>query len=268
MPDRPPSDRPPSIRDIARACGYGKSTVAAALSNSPEIPAATASLIRAEAQGLLIGRILRRHRPLELDWSRFVAVAYELGFVRPPVHVVMLDRFEATRQAILLALARGYRRPGYVHLVHSAGEEIEPARLGGYLAGCAALPAADRLAVHVGAFHDNQGAGFAEWLARVRPDVVVGLNSLVLWWLRRMRIRVPEDVGFVTLQRDERDEASTSGFLRLGAAASRRAVEMLVGQIHINARGIPSPLQTVLVEPVWHEGTTLVPKPSASPPGR
>jgi hypothetical protein len=32
---------------------------------------------------------------------------------------------------------------------------------------------------------------------------------------------------------------------------------MLISQIHINARGIPDPIQTVLVKPPWHEGATL-----------
>lgn len=337
-------NRPPSIRDIARACGYSKSAVAAVLSNSPEIPAATAAIIRESAlrlgyrrdpvvadlaarrwrarpnavwpllayvydfgeervtgemhlahlgceaaaqgyrieevnlrtfssdrhasrvlhargyRGLLVGRILRRDRPLELEWGRFTAVASDLGFVRPPLHLVTQDRFAATLMATRAVLANGYRRPGFVHLVHSAREELEPTLVGGFLMGASKLPPRDRLPVHVGSFHDAEGAGFTDWLAGNRPDVVIGHNNLVLWWVRRAGLKVPDDVAFVSLEREGRGLQGIAGLARHGRASARAAVELLVGQIHLNARGVPSPVQTVLIEPVWTDGTTLPPR--------
>ena len=43
---------PPSIRDLARHTGYGKTTVAAALANSTEVAAATRKTIRQAAERL------------------------------------------------------------------------------------------------------------------------------------------------------------------------------------------------------------------------
>lgn len=334
--------RPASIRDIARASGFSKSTVAAALNNSPELAPKTKAAIRAMAEkmgyrrdpvvadlaarrwrsrlkavpptmayvydhgveeirasneptpdmeqtaalygyrlekinlrefesdarasqvlynrgyrGLIVGRILRRDRPLELDWSRFTAIACDLGFFRPPLHTVILDRFAAADLATRTAIKRGYRRPGYVHLRHDDWEPIEPCRLGGYLEARSPLPQCDHLPVHVGLFKDNSGLSIDAWLRTAQPDAVIGFSNMVVWWLKRAGVRVPRDMGFVAIDRPISCTPDTTGIIGSNAAVYRTAVEMLIGQIHINARGIPDPQQMVLVEPPWHEGTTL-----------
>jgi len=333
--------RPPSIRDIARATGFGKSAVAAALINSTEVAAATAALIRQTAEqmgyrrdpvvadlaarrwrsrphaasptlayvydygqevvrsrepspdmeqtataygyrlehvnlkefesdarasrvfasrgyrGLMVGRILRRDRPLDLEWARFTAIACDLGFVRPPLHMVLLDRFAAAEQATRKAIERGYRRPGYVHLVHSARETIDPARLGGYLAARGVLPHRNHLPVHVGLYHDDAGLPMRAWLRATRPDVVIGFNDMIHWWLVQAGARMPADIGFVAIDRAPATSPDISGVIGSNAPVYRAAVELLISQIHLNARGVPNPVQTVLVEPQWHEGATL-----------
>jgi DNA-binding LacI/PurR family transcriptional regulator len=333
--------RPPSLRDIAHATGFGKSTVASALANSPVVTPETAELIRAAAEklgyrrdalvadlaarrwrsrpnasrpklayvydygeeevhgappvqtvkdaaqpygydvdgvdlqqfgsdaraslalftrgyrGLLIGRILRKNRPLELEWNRFTAVACDQGFIRPPLHMVLLDRRAAAEQATRIALERGYRRPGYVHLVHSAREAVDPARLGGFLAARSGLPQKDHLPVHVGRYHDRIGSSMVEWLRTTRPDVVIGFNDLVVWWLRQAGVRLPDDIAFVSIDHDPKSGADVTGVVGSNTPVYHAAVELLIGQIHLNAVGIPKPMQTLLVEPEWHEGATL-----------
>lgn len=333
--------RPPSIRDIAKATGCGKSTVAAALANSPLVASETARTIRETAaslgyrrdpvvsdlaarrwrsrsnafvptiayvydygeeevrgripipeiqaaakpygydvdsinlrdfesdakaslalytrgyRGLLIGRILRKGHPVELDWSRFTAVACDQGFIRPPLHMVLLDRRSATERATRTAIERGYKRPGYVHLVHSERESIDPARLGGYLAARSALPQADHLPVHVGLYHDQVGSSIVEWLRATRPDVVIGFNDLVVWWLRQAGVRLPEDLAFVSIDHDPKTGADITGIVGSNSPVYLAAVELLIGQIHINAYGLPNPVQTLLVEPEWYEGSSL-----------
>ena len=340
--------RPASIRDIARASGFSKSTVAAALNNSPELRAETKATVRAAAEqlgyrrdplvadlaarrwrsrpkanqptlayiydhgtvyeqdgrvntsepspemeqtaslygyrlekinlrefdsdarasqvlynrgyrGLIVGRILRRDRPLELDWPRFTAIACDVGYFRPPLHTVILDRFAAAQVATRTAIERGYRRPGYVHLRHSDWEPIEPCRLGGYLEARSALPQRHHLPVHVGLFADTRGKAMAGWLRSAKPDVVIGFSNLVAWWMKQAGVRVPEDIAFAVIDRPIACTPDTTGIIGSNAAVYRTAVEMIIGQIHLNARGMPNPVQTVLVDPPWHEGTTLPP---------
>lgn len=337
--------RPPSIRDIARVSGFGKTTVASALAKSPLVAMETTRVIMEVAEklgyrrdplvadlaarrwrsrpdasqpmiayvydygeeevgvripvpdikavakpygydveninlrdfesdakaslalytrgyrGLLIGRILRKGHPLELDWSRFTAVACDQGFIRPPLHMVLLDRQSAAERATRTAIERGYKRPGYVHLVHSDRESIDPARLGGYLAARSILPQADHLPVHVGLYHDRVGSSMVEWLRATRPDVVVGFNDLVVWWLRQAGVRLPDDIAFVSIDHDPKTGADITGIVGSNTPVYQAAVELLVGQIHINAYGLPNPVQTLLVEPEWYEGSSLPERP-------
>lgn len=208
-------------------------------------------------RGLLIGRILRKGRPLELDWSRFIAVACDQGFVRPPLHMVLLDRRAAAEQATRTAIERGYKRPGYVHLVHSEREAIDPARLGGYLAARSVLPQADHLSVHVARYHDRVGTSVVEWLRVNRPDVVVGFSDLVAWWLKQAGVRLPEDIAFVSIDHDPQISGGVTGVLGSNLPVYNAAVELLIGQIHLNAYGVPQPVHTLLVESGWSEGKTL-----------
>jgi len=208
-------------------------------------------------RGLLVGRILRRDRPLELDWARFTAVSCDLGSVAPPLHTVVLDHFAAAEIATRTAIERGYRRPGYVHLRHNNREAIDPCRLGGYLAARSCLPPADHLPAYVGLFETARDAAFEAWLLDSRPDVVIGFNNLVACWLCRAGVRLPQDMGFISLERSSSDKINAAGVAGSKAPVDAAAVELLVGQIHVNACGIPNPQHTLLVRPPWHEGLTL-----------
>jgi len=208
-------------------------------------------------RGLIVGRILRRDRPLALDWERFTAVSCDLGSIAPPLHTVVLDRFATAEIATRKAIERGYRRPGYVHLRHNDQEAIDPCRLGGYLAARSSLPPADHLPVYVGLFETARDPAFEAWLQATRPDVVIGFNNLVACWLCRAGVRMPQDMGFISLETSSADKISAAGVDGSNAPVDAAAVELLVGQIHVNACGIPNPQHTLLVRPPWHEGLTL-----------
>ncbi len=208
---------------------------------------------------MLIGRILNEQRALDLPWERFTAVGCGVGLVRPPVHVVTDDRAAAAWVATTHALERGYRRPGYVHLHHTPDEPVPREYLGGFRAACEALPAGGHLPVHVEQFHQiNPLPEFVKWLLRTyEPDVVIGFNDLVEWWLRAAGLRVPEDMPFVSLSTDRAGDPRVTGIVQPRLAVAAAAVELLIGQIHLNARGIPNPLQTIEVDPQWQEGAML-----------
>ncbi len=334
-------NRPPSIRDVARAAGCGKSTVAKALANLPGVAAATRESVLDAARrlgyrrdpvvsdlaarrwrsrrdaspltlayvydyrgtdlaigtnpywhsaqaaamrygyrlepfdlaaypsharagqvmwargyrGLLIGRIMRQDAPVELDWERFTAVGCALGLIRPPLHVVEENRFAGAQRACSAAIARGYRRPGYVHCVNYPAEHDDPDRIGGYLFARRRLPAGDQVPVCVCGF--KEADVFRQWVRKHKPDAVIGFNDTVYWWIGEAGLRVPEDVGYVTLAHARGVSRNTTGSVCMDAEVGTAAVELLVGQIHINARGIPDPLHTLHVEPEWHEGETL-----------
>jgi DNA-binding LacI/PurR family transcriptional regulator len=240
---------------VAKPYGYDVDTIN--LRDFESDAKASLALYTRGYRGLLVGRILRKGRPLELDWSRFTAVACDQGFIRPPLHMVLLDRRLAAERATRTAIERGYKRPGYVHLVHSERESIDPARLGGYLAARSVLPQVDHLPVHVGLYHDRVGSSMVDWLRATRPDVIIGFNDLVVWWMRQAGVRLPDDIAFVSIDHDPKTGADITGIVGSNTPVYNAAVELLIGQIHINAYGLPNPVQTLLVEPEWYEGSSL-----------
>ena len=337
-------NRPSSIRDLARATGLGKSTVAKALAGLPGVAAETCALVRCAAEaagyrrdplvadlaarrwrsranaaplplayvsdltettglqvehesvfvaaqaaaikhgyhleafdladypsharasqvlwtrgyrGLLIGRIMRQHAPIEIEWERFTAVACGLGLTRPPVHLVDQNSFSATRYACETALKRGYRRPGYVHCVHYEDEPECSAKVGGFLFASRHLPVKNKLPVCTCAFDDS--TGFRAWLREWCPDVIIGFNNIGHWWIRGAGMRLPKDVAFISLATDvtAKEGRTITGAIWRPDALANAGVELLVSQIHLNARGIPDPVQTVYIEPHWNEGKSL-----------
>jgi LacI family transcriptional regulator len=77
-----------------------------------------------------------------------------------------------------------------------------------------------------------------------------------------MKVRVPEDVSLVDLRCYD-PTAGNAGvhydFARTGAVG----VELLIGLMHRQERGIPARPQEVLLEGDWIEGATLGPVPRA-----
>jgi len=89
--------------------------------------------------------------------------------------------------------------------------------------------------------------------------VIIGFNNIVHWWICDAGLRIPQNVAFITLgtELQTREGREITGTMSMIAELGAAGIELLVSQIHLNARGIPDPVQTVLLEPRWHEGASL-----------
>jgi LacI family transcriptional regulator/LacI family fructose operon transcriptional repressor len=101
-------------------------------------------------------------------------------------------------------------------------------------------------------------ARFLEWVRAGRPEVIVSGSegTLLLEWLREEGWEVPGELGFIALTVFEQSAPMAGMRLhseRIGAAA----VDLLLGQMNRNERGIPESPKLVLIKNQWSDGPTV-----------
>jgi DNA-binding LacI/PurR family transcriptional regulator len=107
--------------------------------------------------------------------------------------------------------------------------------------------------------HRNAGEdlpGFKRWLAEFSPDVLITHALPVEEWLKHLKLRIPTDIGLITLGVPPRQQENAGINLRT-AQVGREALNLIVNQIHLNERGVPPNRVTVLIEPQWVMGETV-----------
>lgn len=224
--------------------------------NDPKLSSAAFSrmLYARGIHALLLAPLPRPSGHMRLDWARFAPVTVGYSLLRPELHRVATDHFGSLVQAMRQCRRRGYRRLG-VLLTGWVNERTDRRWLGALLAENEHADAAHRIPALI--TKDFNDAAFRRWFREHRPEVILGVHLYrVLEVLKKMRVRVPEDVGLVTLELRERERGFTGmdqSFERIGEAS----VNTLIGMLHRGERGIPEVPQKILIDARWVEGGTL-----------
>jgi LacI family transcriptional regulator len=197
---------------------------------------------------------LKQHtESVDLDWSRFAAVAIGWSLRDPVLHRVCPDQYAGMRIAVDSLVARGYRRIGLcldeftdqrVFRKWRAVMEWYNAKAGRELA----VP----VLVRPGIYREE----FQTWFRKHSPHAVVGIAAEIPTWLAEMGVRVPEDVGFCHASWTD-GQGRCAGIDQQPHIVGRAAVDMVVGQIHRNERGIPEHPTVLEVKPSWRDGPTV-----------
>jgi Transcriptional regulators len=188
------------------------------------------------------------------DWDKFTVVCCSVGWLRTPFHVVTSDMFEGTRRAWRELVARGYRRIGAALCRHTPVAIDDHTRLGAsYAEQCDLDASHERIPFLLGDPDDK--AGFLAWLERYRPDAVIGLVPPMAQWMREAGVRIPEDVGFVSLH--SYPDQPVAGLCVERETVARTAIDLLISQMLENQWSVPSVQQVVHIKPRWIEGDTL-----------
>jgi DNA-binding LacI/PurR family transcriptional regulator len=263
---RPPaSDLPdffPGV--VARAQQAGFTVEDFWLREKAMTPERFTGILRARnIQGVLIGRMPGWETTLlDLSWSEFSVVALGVSLAAPIFHRVRENHFHTAALAASQCQQRGFRRIGLVFdRVDDVGR-MNDMWVGGFLSEQVKWP---RSSYRVPPLlsHQPDSSVFMTWFKRHRPDVViVSQANPVRGWLAEAKLRVPRDVGLVDLRCYD-PQAGVTGvhydFSQTGAVG----VEMLIGLLHRQERGVPARPQEVLLQGQWVEGGTL-----GSPPVR
>jgi LacI family transcriptional regulator len=208
--------------------------------------------------GLIIGRLPPGQNSLPLDWSRFSCVALGMTLRSPQLHHVTENHFDTVWQGMQRCLERGYRRVGFVFSEANDSPRVGDRWLGAYLRQQLNLPAKHRLPPCPAIPADE--AEFSRWFEQHRPDAIIATHARpVLSWLKRLGCAVPRDVGLIDLE--DHPQLDCAGMRYDPATIGATAVEMLIGLMHRNEKGVPETNQhEVLLTGEWRDGTTLPPR--------
>lgn len=201
--------------------------------------------------GLVVAPLARKTRTLPVEWGRFAAVAYGYSLQEPDLHRVTPDFYHGMAELLARAAAAGRRRVGLV-LDENTDRKADHFWLAAYLAAQHLGPAEGRVAPLRLARWD--AAEYARWLRREKPDAIVALDTM----LKRIDAAGRRSGGASAgLPRFSLNAAANDA--RPGNRIDREAlgaacVDLVVGMLHRNERGVPARAHNVLVKTIWHAG--------------
>jgi LacI family transcriptional regulator len=204
--------------------------------------------------GLIVAPLPAASGHLEMEWERFSAVTIGYSLLQPRLHRVSTNRFIAMRTAVRKLRQQGFQRLGLA-LPLDQDARVEHQWSAAFLWEQMQLPAAQRTSAFVVDERQWTERNFAKWYKTARPEVILGYPPL-LDWLCRLKISVPDEVGFAHLWNPD-ESGKYAGIFHDPPAIGAAAVDFLIGMLHRNERGLPEAPQALLLEAGWRDGATI-----------
>ena len=203
--------------------------------------------------GVLIGPLPKGRGQLRLDWPNFASAALGYSVVRPNLHRAVHDQFSGMKSMMSHICRLRYRRIGL-----AMPEEFDERTNHNYLAGLLVGNHYNAGKLTVGSYIQPNWnkRSFAEWFHAFHPDILVCSNEHPFKWLQELGVRVPDDVGFALLDWSPR-HAFFAGIDQNTESIGEAAVDLVVGQLHRNERGIPAEAKLVLTAGHWVNGSSV-----------
>ncbi len=190
---------------------------------------------------------------IELKWDQFAVVRLGMSQRTLPFHCAVNHQYHTVRLVAEQLAARGYRRIGLT-LSRWQHEVTDQNWLAGYLLWQRGQAESNWVPIHLA--DDFSEPAFLAWFKRHKPDAVISVNPDVPRWLQSAGVALPDKVGAALLDWNEAcgDIAGADQNSRhVGAAA----VDILMGQLRRNERGLPDYRRTILIDSSWRDGTTV-----------
>ncbi|HEU5078981.1 MAG TPA: LacI family DNA-binding transcriptional regulator [Opitutaceae bacterium] len=209
-------------------------------------------------RGVIVGQILREDFYRDFPWQSFTCVGCHVGYFQPPVNIVIPDFHHAIVRVWREAMAAGYRRIGVALL-----REMQAVDLFDKVSAvlfCQARVSPDLPALPMQHFSPSDLDDFKAWMKKQRPDVVLGFNDTVCWWLGKCGVKVGKSLAFAsldTVRSRPYEGKSIAGADPDYALIGKTSVEQLDLLLRTNKHGIPSRPLTVQVPSEWVPGDTM-----------
>jgi DNA-binding LacI/PurR family transcriptional regulator len=202
-------------------------------------------ILTARAQwGMIIPPVPESAMHFPLDLRGLTAVTIGTSLRDPMIHRVSSNHFQGAQLACDRLRAMGITRIGLV-LSSVVNERVNCGWCGAFLASQLNWPKAQRIAPLL--VNADEESKFRVWLRREKPEALLIAEPHVHSWLRGKK---SPQVAWLALKAGQRNVRGIDHQPeRIGAAA----VELLVGQIHRNERGLPPVPHALLLDGVWVE---------------
>ena len=205
--------------------------------------------------GIIVAPLPASHGHLRLDWDKFSAVTFGYSLAAPSLHRAVNHQFRSMALAMRQLRKLGYRRIGFA-MSASFDSRVDHQWSGSFVVEQRRSPASDQVPLHIVEDKNWTAKNFAAWFCKHQPDVIISQQTEVLDWLREMGKRVPEDVGFVHTNCQDKS-GEFAGIYQNGKVVGEVAVDFLVGMVQRNERGVPELAHSVLVDGTWVDGKTV-----------
>lgn len=197
-----------------------------------------------------------------LDWSLFTAVCADYVVSPPYLHAVCCDHYRSMMTLLDHVKACGYRRPG-LFMETGRDERIHSRMSAAFRAFHASHPEIEMITPYTTA--DVGLTTFLPWFKRHKPDVVLTHHTEALEMMEELRLRIPEQCGFVCLNLSKTSRV-VAGLDLQPHLIGARCIESLIAQLQRNDRGMPTCASTLTLPARIIAGPTLrAPIPSSTP---
>jgi len=190
---------------------------------------------------------------LPIRWNKFSVVEVDDVMTEPILNRVRHNHLSGIWRALEELEILGYRRIGLCLL-----DNVEVAThhrwTAGYLYWSRVRGFANSFTPLI-SNHFSEGE-ITQWIRKNRIDAVIGPGVEVLERIRSCGIRVPEDVGFASLDLFGSVTQGVSGIDQRRDVLWPMAIDLLVTTIHRNIKGEPEHPSTLTYAGEWVPGTT------------
>lgn len=194
------------------------------------------------------------HRTLELDWSGHAVVATGYSFRQVSLHRAANHNISLVFSCYAHMRKMGCERIGMA-MLEQDNERVWHFWLTGFL-GAQRVHGGERIEPLLFTDYTDPTA-FHRWFARRKPDAVIGIwLDLPLTWMRERGVRVPEEVGYATLDVGDR-VGQIAGMQQDHRGVGAAAMDLLASQLFRNEIGIPQTPTVTMIEGTWVDGPTV-----------
>lgn len=194
-----------------------------------------------------------------LDYAPFAAVTFGFAMREPALHMCGGNMTQGIQHATDQLTARGYRRIGLA-VTQWIVDRSQAGYSGGLLHWQQNLPVKNRVPLLL-LPHNDISRGyepFAKWMRAHRPDALISFDTFVPAWLKRLGLRVPDDIGFVVHDWTPR-MTDFAGIYQRRDHLAAAAVDLVATQLLHHERGVPEVPRQIYIPPAWIEGPSIRP---------
>lgn len=184
-------------------------------------------------------------------WEHFCCAAIGYTMRRPSLHRACPHQSQGMQLTLNTLRLRGYKRIGV-----ALGKRVSKIVAHNWISSVLMYqyehgPAAATCLI----YEESDRIELQQWMTKNKPDAMVVSDIALLEWLKDMKIRIPEDMGVVPLERLPDYACLDQKPHMVGAAA----IDLIIGLIQRNETGLPADPKVVMVEGAWIDGPSLKP---------
>ncbi|MEZ0388183.1 MAG: LacI family DNA-binding transcriptional regulator [Verrucomicrobium sp.] len=253
-----------SIRDIQkRAEQHGYHAEEFWLGRDGMTPERLAKVLRARGiEGVIVSPQSSQMLCAQFDYASFSAATFGYGLREPSLHRSAGNMTLGIHRATAELTKRGYKRIGLA-ITHWVDARAESAYSGAMLHYQDGIPKRQRVPMLLFPNNDlRKGAeAFTAWMKQHKPDALISFDTHVPDWIKKLGLKVPDDLGLVVHDWTEAMKGMAGIHQRRDHVASA-AVDLVATQLLHHERGVPEVPRQILIPSAWVDGPTIRPAPT------